>query len=132
MAEVTVHPDAETPSRAIIKAANQPATLADARGRSIGVKRLNPLDRLKLFEVIGAENSRNEQYAGYAALAFLVTSIDGEPVARPANKIQLEALVQRLDDEGMDAVAAHLEAQAKDKKAEADEDALKNGSGTPS
>ena len=133
MATVTVHTDAggETPSQSIVKAATQPATLTDATGRAIGVRKMGPLDRLKLFEVIGAENSRNEQYAGYAALAFLVTSIDGEPVPRPANKIQLEALVQRLDDAGMDAVAAHLQAQAEAADAP-DEAALKNGSGTPS
>ena len=133
MATVTVHADAagETPSQSIVRAANQPATLTAADGRSIAVKRLNPLDRLKLFEVVGAENSRNEQYVGYAALAFLVTAIDGEPVARPANRIQLEALVQRLDDAGMDAVAAHLQAQAGAAEP-ADEAALKNGSSTPS
>ena len=128
MAKVTVHKDAqsETPSQSIIKAANQPATITDAKGRSIGIKKMNPLDRLKLFEVIGAENSKNEAYTGYAALAFLVTSIDGEPVSRPANKIQLEALVQRLDDEGMDAIGAHLQAQAEAAQS-ADEDAIKNG-----
>src|ERR1700710_2611680 len=99
MAKVTIHKDTagETPSQSIIKAANQPTTLTDARGRSIGIKKMNPLDRLRLFEVIGPENSKNEQSAGYGALAFLVTSLDGEPVPRPSTKIQLEALVQRLD-----------------------------------
>lgn len=134
MAEVKVHSDVagETPSQSIVRAANQPATITDAQGRKIGLKKLNPLDRLRLFEVIGPENSKNEQYVGYAALAFLVSSLDGEPVARPANKIQLEALVQRLDDDGMDAIAAHLADQAKDEPAEANQDALKNGSSTPS
>jgi hypothetical protein len=128
MAKVTIHKDTETPSQSIVKAANQPATLIDARGRSIGFKKMGPLDRLRLFEVIGAENSKNEQYAGYAALAFLVTSIDGEPVARPSNKIQLEALVQRLDDDGMNAIAEHLQSQAEQNT---DEATLKNVLSTP-
>ena len=134
MAEVKIHSDAagETPSQSIVRAANQPATVSDAKGRKIGLKKLNPLDRLKLFEVIGPDNSRNEAYVGYAALAFLVSSIDGEPVARPANKIQLEALVQRLDDDGMDAIAAHLAEQAKDQQDQEDKAALKNGLSTPS
>lgn len=132
MAKVTMHKDpaGETPSQSLIKAANQPATLTDGKGRAIGVKKMNPLDRLRLFEVIGAENSKNEQYVGYAALAFLVTSIDGEPVPRPSNKIQLEALVQRLDDEGMDAIAEHLYGQIASEPA--DEADLKNVSSTPS
>jgi len=133
MSKVTVHKDAqgETPSQSIVKAANKLSTITDSNGRSIGIKKMNPLDRLKLFEVIGAENSKNEQYVGYAALAFLVSSIDGEAVPRPANKIQLEALVQRLDDEGMDAIGAHLQAQAEAAEA-TDEAALKNVSSTPS
>lgn len=126
MAKVTVH--TETPSQQIVKAANQPSTVTDAKGRAIGVKKMNPLDRLKLFEVIGGDNSKNEQYVGYAALAFLVTSIDGDPVPRPSNKLQLEALVQRLDDEGMDAVAEHVYGQVAAKQDEAaSTDALKNG-----
>jgi hypothetical protein len=65
---------------------------------------MQALDRLKMFEVVGADNARNEPYLGYAALAFHVSSIDGEPVSRPTNKIQLEALIQRLGDDGMNAV----------------------------
>ncbi len=134
MAEVKIHTEApgETPSQSIVRAANQPATITDAKNRAIVLKKLTPLDRLKLFEVIGPDNSKNEAYVGYAALAFLVASIDGEAVARPANKIQLEALVQRLDDDGMDAIAAHLAAQAEEQTEAATPDALKNGSSTPS
>ena len=135
MAKVTVHKDepGDTPSQSIVKAANVATTVTDTRGRSITVKKMGPLDRLKLFEVIGADNSRNEQYVGYAALAFLVTAIDGEPVARPNSKLALEALVQRLDDDGMDAVAMHLAEQIAAREDAGDGmDALKNGSSTPS
>jgi hypothetical protein len=102
MAKLTVH--ADTPSETIVKAANRPATRTDATGRAIGIKKMQALDRLKMFEVVGADNARNEPYLGYAALAFHVSSIDGEPVSRPTNKIQLEALIQRLGDDGMNAV----------------------------
>lgn len=102
----------ETPSEAIIKDAQRPATATDAAGRQIGVRRMGPLDRLKMFEVIGPENSKNEPYLGYAALAFHVGSIDGEPVARPATKLQLEALIQRLGDDGLEAVGAALQEAA--------------------
>jgi hypothetical protein len=110
MAKVTVH-DAKTesPSQTIVKAANQPVIVTDALGRKIGIKKMKPLDRLKMFEVIGSGNSENQFYLGYASLAYHVTSIDGDPVNRPASKLQLEALVQRLEDEGMDAVAKGIE-----------------------
>jgi len=132
MAKVTIHntPQVETPTQAVVKAANQIHTATDAQGRKIGVKKLNALDRMRMFEAIGAENSKNEMYLGYASLAYHVASIDGEPISRPANKLQFEALIQRLDDDGLNAVA---EAVAKLIAPEqADEETLKNESGTPS
>lgn len=109
MAKVTIkHEPIETPSQAIVNAANQIHTV-EAAGRTIGVRKMQALDRLKMFEVIGAENAKNEPYLGYAALAFHVVSIDGDPVSRPATKLQLEALIQRLGDDGMEAVGETLQ-----------------------
>jgi hypothetical protein len=96
----------ETPSEQIIKAANQVITVTDARNRQIGIKKMGPLDRMKLFEVCGPENSKNEAYLGYASLAFCVSSIDGDAQPRPSNRLQLEGLISRLDDDGLTAVAA--------------------------
>lgn len=127
MASVKIHNEAETPGESIVKAANRATTVKDGQGRTISVKKLGPLDRLKLFEVIGPENSKNEQYVGYAALAFLVSAIDGEEIPRPATKLQLEALIQRLDDDGMDAVARHVSGQIAEGETQADSQAaLKN------
>jgi hypothetical protein len=108
MAKVTIKETSDTPTQAIVKAANEVHTV-EAQGRTFGVRKLQALDRLKMFEVVGAENSKNEAYLGYAALAFHVVSIDGETVNRPTSKLQLEALIQRLGDDGMDAVGAALE-----------------------
>ncbi len=99
----------DTPSESIIKAAQQPSDTTDSKGRVIGIKKMGALDRLKMFEVIGADNAKNEPYLGYAALAFHVCSIDGDPVMRPANKIQLEGLINRLGDEGLEAVGQSLQ-----------------------
>lgn len=104
MAKVTIE-KADTPSESIIREASRAFAVEDARGRKIGIKKLTALDRMKLFEACGPENSKNEAYLGYASLVFHVASIDGEAVARPSNKLQLEALTQRLDDDGIDAVA---------------------------
>jgi hypothetical protein len=128
MATVTIDP-AETPSQGIVRAANQVTQVTDARGRVIGVKKIGALDRMRMFEAVGAENSKNEPYLGYASLAFHVGSIDGDPVTRPGTKAQLEALIQRLDDDGMNAVAEKLpDLYGQSGDAEA---LLKNASGTP-
>jgi hypothetical protein len=77
----------------------------DARGRVLAVGTIGPRQRLLLFKAIGPVNSKNDPYVGTVSLAYAVISIDGDPVSRPMNEIQVEALVERLGDDGIDAVA---------------------------
>jgi hypothetical protein len=85
------------------------ATVTDARGRVIEIRKIKPLDRMQLMEIIGPDNSANDRYLGYATLAYCVTSIDKNPVGRLGSKLALEALVQELDDDGMNAVGKGME-----------------------
>jgi hypothetical protein len=109
----------DTPSKRIISDANKAVAATDATGRLIGVRKMLPLDRMRMFEVVGSENAKNEPYLGYAALAFHVSSIDGDAVAQPATKRQLEALIQRLGDDGLNAVGKLLEEQFSPEASEA-------------
>jgi hypothetical protein len=84
------------------------ASVIDANGRTIRVKRLSALDRMRLFSACGAENSENRAFMAYAATAAAVTEIDGAPVSFPANQIQLSALVGRLDESGLEAAVTAL------------------------
>lgn len=102
----------DTPSGQIVRAANAVTTVTDSLGRAIGVKKIGALDRMKMFEVCGPENSKNEAYLGYAALAFSVATLDGEPYPRPATRNALEGLIKALGDEGLEAVAKHFTEQA--------------------
>lgn len=109
MAKVTVHKAAEpsldaSPSEQVVKAASAVVTVNDDRGRAISIKKLGPVERMRMFKVIGPDGARNEAYLSIAALAFLVVSIDGEDVIRPTSELQVEAIIQRLGDEGLDAV----------------------------
>jgi hypothetical protein len=108
--KVTIHPKGETPhaptpSESIVRAANKTGTATDVHGRMITFKKLGALDRLRLFEIIGGANSENRMYLGHAALAACVIAINGEPEGFPATKLQLEHMMGRLDDEGLEAVA---------------------------
>lgn len=126
MVEITLNDT--TPSQAIIKAANANFSVTDARGRVIAVRRLKTLDRMRLFELVGAVNSKNDEYLGYATLAYSVTMIDGAPLSTPTTKLALEALVQQLDDDGFAAVAESLIKESKDVGGAIDGvDAIKNG-----
>jgi hypothetical protein len=79
--------------------------VTDRTGRTIGLRRLTALDRMRLFELIGADLSANLQYLTYALTAACVTSIDGVQELWPTNRRVLERRVDILADEGIDAVA---------------------------
>ena len=80
-------------------------TVTDARNRSIEVRRIKTLDRMRILELIGSDNSANSHYLSFATLAYSVVSIDGMPVPTVRSKLALEAVVQQLDDDGFAAVA---------------------------
>ncbi|MGD0186794.1 MAG: hypothetical protein ABSC25_16290 [Roseiarcus sp.] len=87
---------------------NRNAIIVDSRGRSIKIKKLSAFDRMRLFKAVGAEDSENRLFMSYANAAAAVTELEGLPVAFPMNQIQLSALVQRLDEDGLEAVVKGL------------------------
>jgi hypothetical protein len=132
--QVTIEPADESPSQQIVKAANQTVTVTDALGRQITFrKQMRASRRVLLAKAAGAQNVENKMYMGDAAIAFLVTAINGEAESTPINERQLDALIGRLDDEGLSAVAEKLLAIYKEENPDEDvESLLKNASGTPS
>ena len=100
----------------------------DAEGRSLTVRPPHAIDKLRLFKAVGPELGRNPLYLGMAVVAFAVTAIDGVPVPPPTNEHQIESLIGRLGDAGLDAVRAIVEREPTD--AEVREEAG-NSAGTP-
>jgi hypothetical protein len=89
--------DAAKPAQSVV-------TVTDKQGRSIEVKKLKPIERMRMLQLIGPDNATNGPYLGYATLAFSVTKIDGDALPRPSNIAGLEGIVTRLDQDGLDAV----------------------------
>jgi hypothetical protein len=79
--------------------------VTDSLGRTITIKKLSALDRMRIFEIVGPELSDNNQYLAYAMVAACVTAIDATAEATPRNKLAIESRIQQLGDEGIDAVA---------------------------
>jgi hypothetical protein len=96
---------AETPSAAIINKSNRTATVTDAMGRVITIRRIMPSARQRLRAIAGPELSCNEQWLGEAVLTFAVTAINGDPVVTNSMR-EIEFLSDQLDDAGLTAVAA--------------------------
>jgi hypothetical protein len=84
------------------------AMVKDSAGRLLKVKRLSALDRVRLFRAMGATDSENRMLGSYANTAAAVTEIDGSHVAFPQSSISLDALIQRLDEHGLEAVVLAL------------------------
>nr|DAF77209.1 MAG TPA: hypothetical protein [Caudoviricetes sp.] len=102
MTQVTI-----TPSEQIIKEAAKEIKVTDARGREITLRKPGPLNKLRFFEAMG-ESSINPLWAGVVAQLMFVSAIDGEAVLTPSSKREIEALYQRLDEEGLEAIGAAL------------------------
>ena len=82
--------------------------VTDAQGRKLSLRRLDALDKLRLFKAVGPALAQNEPYLGMALLACSVTAIDNLPCPMPTNEAQIEHLIQRLGDFGLAAVAQGL------------------------
>lgn len=97
-----------TPSSRLIAASQQAHSVTDALGRRIGLRRPGALEKLRLLKAAGPGLAQNQPWLNIALYAASVTEIDGVPVPAPASEAQIEALVGRLGDEGLAAVAQAL------------------------
>lgn len=119
----------ETASAQIMRSAKKTASVTDPLGRLIAIRKLSALNKMDLLALVGAENSKNEQFMNYAAFAYMVTAIDGEAVLPPNSMAELRALVSKLDDDGIEAIGltAVKEFEIKLETIDEKRDQLKNG-----
>jgi hypothetical protein len=83
--------------------------IEDARGRKLTLRALTMLDRLRLFKALGSQLSMNDAYLGVASLAASVTAVDGVPLLFPTGEAAVENAVERLGEDGIEAVALALD-----------------------
>lgn len=107
-------------SEEIIARYNKIEREIDDFGRSIGVKRLRPAQSLKVVGMtpdlegitmsIDAGDGKTAEvpYRAQALFAASVVEIEGVPIPFPRNRAELDAIMDRLDSEGMNAAAKAL------------------------
>lgn len=122
MTKLTVNP---TPTEQVIAKASAEVTVHDARGRAITLKKPGVLAQYRLIEMMG-DSAKNEVYMSVVTPLIFVSAIDGDAVAMPANKREVEALIQRLDEEGVAAVVNGVQEHFGQTDPEKDKAALKN------
>ena len=54
---------------------------------------------------------RSDLYLGQACLAFAVNAINGIPVPQPTNDAQIDGAIDRLGNEGINAIGAALKTE---------------------
>lgn len=84
-------------------AAQEQFDVTDAKGRVLTLKRPGVLAQFRLVEALG-ESAKNETYLGMVTPLLFLSAIDGDKVPPPAKKAEIEALIQRLDEDGVSAV----------------------------
>ena len=104
MAQVTIKKAGETPTDRVVNAANERTVVTDSKGRTIEVRKLTPLDRMRMSRAAGSENATNQPYMVYALVAFSTANIGGHEKMIPQSQGHLEAVISELGEEGYEAV----------------------------
>ena len=99
-----------------------------AAGREITLRRPPVLAQLRLVDAIG-DSASNRVYLGMCLPLIYVAAIDGAEVPPLESKKQVEALFQRLDEDGLDAINAGI-AEHFGRDAKAEVESAKKSQGT--
>lgn len=112
--------ESPTTSARIIADDNKIEYEVDTRGRRIGVKKIKLVNAHRLARVVGGETaSNNVAYLQVLSVASVV-EIDGEMIPQPGTNLQVEALMTRLDFDGLTAAMKALERLSPKKEDEAE------------
>jgi hypothetical protein len=97
-----------------------PVSVTDKAGRILELRRFSVLDQLRLYKALGPELSENRAYLGLARVAAVVAVVDGVPLPFPIHEAAIEAALERLGEDGVQAVGeALLESETSDLAAQA-------------
>ncbi|HEF4743302.1 hypothetical protein KTE60_11625 [Burkholderia multivorans] len=106
----------ETPSQQLIKKADASVTIDTPNGMKVTLRKPGVLSQFRLVKMLG-EAAKNQVYVGMVLPITYITGINGTPVNYPNNEREIEALITRLDEDGvtavMQAVDEHFGAQSK-------------------
>jgi hypothetical protein len=91
------------PTEQLVAAAAKEVEVKDAKGRVIKLRKPGILGQFRLVEMIG-QSAQNATYLNMVTPLLFIVEIDGQPEGQPAKKSELEGLIQRLGEDGVEAV----------------------------
>lgn len=82
--------------------------ITDSKGRKLLVQEVGVLQQTRLLRAMGPAQASNQPYYNLVLAAAMVKEIDGTPTRPIASERDIDGAIERLGDEGMIAVQAHL------------------------
>jgi hypothetical protein len=79
--------------------------VTDNAGRKIHLRRIGVVEQMRLFKALGPELSANASYMHGALMGAAVAMIDDVPLPFPATEAGLEAALERIGLDAMEAIA---------------------------
>lgn len=79
-----------------------------ANGMRMKIRKPRNVAQLRLISLVGAEDAKNQVYMSLVSPLLWIESIDDEPVGMLVSKRELEALFERVGDEGLTAIVEHI------------------------
>lgn len=116
----------ESPSNQLIAAAAAEVIVTDSAGHAITLKKPGVLAQFKMIEMLGPVASANTTFVQMVLPVMFVAAIDGDPISKITTRNQLDALIQRLDEAGIEAVMKSVPEHFSGPNPEADKAAVKN------
>lgn len=101
--------DSQTPSQELTSNIAQEHVVTDSTGRRITLKKPGLLAQYRLVQILGGETASNQVYMNMVLPITFVVAIDGAPVPTPMRFAEIEALIQRLDEHGLQACVDGLQ-----------------------
>lgn len=97
----------QTPSKQVLSNLFDGQEITDSAGRKIRLKKPNVLDKYDLFSALG-DDSKNMMCLTYALPILHIATIDGMVIEAPKSYAQFRATLQRVGDDGIDAVSKFM------------------------
>jgi uncharacterized protein YbjT (DUF2867 family) len=118
-------PAADTPSKELVKKAAEAVTIDTPNGLTVTLKKPGVLSQFRLVKILG-EAAKNQVYVSMVIPITFVTAIDGKPVSYPNTEREIEATIQRLDEDGVTAVMNAVMEHFGGESPEAQQEEVKN------
>jgi hypothetical protein len=125
MSKITVKEQGDSPSQTIVKQAAARVVIQDEKGRSIALQKPGVLAQFRLIKILG-ETAKNTTYVQMVLPLTYVVEIDGVPVSQPNSEREIDALITRLDEEGVTAVMLGVNEHFGSANAEQVQEEIKN------